>query len=565
MRRRPDAPAPDAGGDPRRAPLRELLACVAAFAALNALLSFEVVGQGSALQLQLAPRLSFDWCVSVAVLAAWQALRGPLSPRAVAWLGAGFVGLMGLRALDVGVPAVFGRPLNLYWDAPHAFEVSRLLLQAVPAWQTLLGAGLGAIGLLALHRGVAGLLGVLLRARSRHRPVPALWVATALLGASFAAHPQSGRDTRGFFAQPLAPSVLRQAVLLPSQLWPAAWGAVLPASPSFERGLGALRGADVLIVFAESYGAVALDDPGLALALAADRERLQQALGGSGRGVVSARVQSPTFGGGSWLAHAALLSGLDTADPLRHERLLASTRPTLVGLFQRHGYRTVGWMPGLQRPWPEGRFFGFDRLADVDGIGYQGPAFGYWRVPDQAALALLQAQELPPRDGARAPRFVVFPTLSTHAPFQPLPPYRADWASVTGAGAWSAADVAASQAAREGLREAYRASLHRQFDWLSGWFGGPAPRRLLTVLIGDHQPPAGLAGPHASRDVPVHLISDDRALLQAFERRGFVPGLGPTLPALGAMHELTLLLMEVFEGGEPVPQPATATATAALR
>jgi hypothetical protein len=62
--------------------------------------------------------------------------------------------------------------------------------------------------------------------------------------------------------------------------------------------------------------------------------------------------------------------------------------------FARNGYRTVGWMPGLKRPRPAGSFYSFDRLADDAGIGYRGMNFGCWRIPDQAAMALLQAQNL---------------------------------------------------------------------------------------------------------------------------------------------------------------------------
>ena len=74
--------------------------------------------------------------------------------------------------------------------------------------------------------------------------------------------------------------------------------------------------------------------------------------------------------------------------------LLTTRRPTLVSHVARHGYRTVGWMPGMQRPWPEVAFYGFERYADAQGVGYTGPGFGYWRIPDQASIALLHAQEL---------------------------------------------------------------------------------------------------------------------------------------------------------------------------
>ena len=54
------------------------------------------------------------------------------------------------------------------------------------------------------------------------------------------------------------------------------------------------------------------------------------------------------------------------SDPGDYELLLATQRPTLVQHFKAHGYRTVSWMPGLQKPWPEGSFYGFDRYADAE-------------------------------------------------------------------------------------------------------------------------------------------------------------------------------------------------------
>jgi hypothetical protein len=300
--------------------------------------------------------------------------------------------------------------------------------------------------------------------------------------------------------------------------------------------------------------------------LAAPRAALAQAIEDSGRGVVSARVRSPTFGGGSWLAHAAVLSGLPMSDPGRHELLLASRRPTLVSHFARHGYRTVGWMPGIKRDWPEGAFHGFARMADDAGLGYRGPDFGYWRIPDQAAMALLHQQELARHagDSARKPRFVVFPTTTTHAPFHPLPPFTPDWAQLTNAAAYTSDDVAAAQAAPVGAAQAlpsYIAAMRYQFTWLADYMRRLAPRPLVIVVIGDHQPPALVTGPGASWDVPVHVISDDPALLQRLQARGFVSGLQPPAAALGPMHALTPHLLEAFDG-PALAAPASATAGA---
>lgn len=535
---------------------RWLLGFAAAFLVLNALLSFENRWPGAGVR--FGPRLSFELCPGLLGAMLWSAWRGRLGARTVSVLAALYTLLVLARYADVTAPALFGRPVHLYWDGRHVAELLRLGAASLPAWQLAAGAALLLAGLVALYALVRRAIALLAARLVWHRPRPWLLAAGAALTVSFAVHPYVERDTRWFFALPVSPTLARQALLLPTALSPRAVDASLPPSPDFgAHGLDALRGADVLLVFAESYGASTLDDPAQRAALAPQRDALAAALRDSGRHVVSARVRSPTFGGASWLAHASLLAGIDTRDPLTHDRLLTTARPTLVQHFARHGYRSIGWMPGLQKPWPEGAFYGFERLADAATIGYQGLDFGYWRIPDQAALALLQDQEL---GGApRAPRFVVFPTVSSHAPFRPLAPLRDDWPRLLGAQAYSAAEQAAALAAPVAWLDpvpAYLASIGHTFDWLGGYLRGPAPPALLTIVVGDHQPLARVSGRDASWDVPVHLISRDAALLRRFEAAGFEPGLTPRGASLGGMHELTATLLRGFDAA------ASATASA---
>src|SRR3546814_9370946 len=80
---------------------------------------------------------------------------------------------------------------------------------------------------------------------------------------------------------------------------------------------------------------------------------------------LSGRLASPTVGGQSWLAHATLLSGLRVEDEVAYRMLLSSDRQTLVHAFRRAGYRTVGLMPAITRPWPEGRLIGFDVVHPI--------------------------------------------------------------------------------------------------------------------------------------------------------------------------------------------------------
>lgn len=542
---------------------RWLLGFTLAFGVLNALLTFENRWPG--LGVHLSPRLSFELCLLTLGLLLWRGHMGPPTARALALLAAGYTLLVLVRYVDVTVPALFGRPVNIYWDGRHAGELLRLAAAETPSGHlALLGIAL-LLGLGLLYAVVHAALGMLLRHLAWPSPRPALLATGVALSLSFAVHPYMDRDTRWFFSLPVAPTIARQATLLPALLSTTQADARLGAGPRFDTDLAALGDADVLVLFWESYGVTAFDDPAFGPALRRARTRLAETLAAGGRGVVSARLRSPTFGGASWLAHAALLTGVDTRDPHDHDLLLTTDRPHLVRHAARHGYRTVGWMPGLQKPWPEGSFYGFERLADLHGTGYAGPSFGYWQVPDQAALALLHAQELSPAQeaGTRQPRFVVFPTLSTHMPFVPLAPYRDDWPRLLTLHAYDGTEVEAALAEPASWtrpRDAYLAAMRYAHDSLTGYLDGIAPRQLLLIVIGDHQPPAAVTGPDASWDVPVHVITQDPALRARFEAAGFVPGLTPPAVTWGAMHEFTALLLAAFDGRVPRPTAPASTA-----
>lgn len=527
-----------------------LLRAAAALLVLNALLTLENPGPG--LWPHWAARLSFELCMALLALSLSIAWRRPPGRRALALLSAGTAFWVLARYLDVTVSAVFGRKINLFWDGRHALELLRLDGGGeLPAWHVALVAiavpallAVFYVLALACWRSIVPLLGL-----PRLRPV--VIAGGLLLLASFALHGTGGHNTRWFLSMPVAPEIARQVQLLARQLAPGQSAERLSPSPDFSGGVAGLGGADVLIVFAESYGMTTFDNPAQAAALAPARARFAQALAAGGLQTVSARVTSPTFGGASWLAHAALLAGVDTQDPLDHDLLLATRRPTLVRHFGQHGYRTVGWMPGLHKPWPEGRFYGFDRLADVDGIGYRGAPLGYWRVPDQAAMALLDAQELAVPRADRAPRLVVFPTVTSHAPFRPVAPYVAAWQRLTGPAAYSTAQVAQAldePASWQHPVPGYVESIAYTHDWLGDWLSRQAPPGLLAIVLGDHQPLAGVSGPGAPWDVPVHVISADRALLGRLVASGFTPGLVPPSAPLGPMHELTAVLLRVAAG-----------------
>src|SRR5262249_18114725 len=177
------------------------------------------------------------------------------------------------------------------------------------------------------------------------------------------------------------------------------------------------------LAFSESFAAVPYRAD-VANGLLDSRRQFESDVRSTGRQVVSALVESPTFGGSSWLAHISLLSGIEIRDPDTNAMLMTQQRETLVKAFAKKGFRTIALMPGLRQQWPEGTVYGFDQIYGADRLAYIGPEFGWFALPDQFSLAKLDVIEA---KAAAARRFVFFPTISTHFPFSPTPPYQPDW------------------------------------------------------------------------------------------------------------------------------------------
>ena len=369
-------------------------------------------------------------------------------------------------------------------------------------------------------------------------------VAAALLAAFVAQQAGALPETLPGFSPPVMKTYARQVRLAVTGV--AARGLPAPVPGALDSDLAQVGGADVFLIFVESYGAVSYDRFGSQLA--ASRARFEDDVAASGRKVVSAFVDSPTFGGSSWLAHVSLMSGVETRDEDTNVVLMAQRRDTLVSTFARQGYRTVAVMPGLQSSWPEGQFYGFDEIYNTKSFDYRGPRFGWWIVPDQFALAKLDALETA-HQSPKAPLFVFFPTTSTHAPFGPAAPYQPDWTRLLSEDPYDSEDVKRSLAQVPDwmdLAPTYMSSMSYMYASIGGYLRHHAGRPLVMVVVGDHQPAAAVTGEGAPWEVPVHVIASEGPLLDRLSGHGFRAGLTPTRPRLGAMHELLPTLLDAF-------------------
>ena len=371
--------------------------------------------------------ISIEIAAVTLMLAMWVEFRGPPGQPIRRITLAVLLLLIAGRYGDITAPALFGRRIDLYWDLRHLPSVAAMLAEAAPWWR-IAGFGASVAALiaaifLAVRLAVAALLSAFAIAPLR-RGAGLVAAATVMLYALGLSGVSTG--TQRWFALPVAPVYARQAAFLAR----AAEANALPAEPMAESDLGAIDGADTYLIFLESYGAVVFETPQLYAALAAEFARFDEILDRSGWRAASAYVDSPTFGGASWLAHATLLSGRWISRHADYRLFLAAPSETLGDRFRAAGYRTVGLFPGIKLDWPEGAALGFDRIVDARGLAYRGPAFGWWRIPDQYSLERLNQSEIMRLD--RKPLFVTFASIMSHMPFGPTPPYVPDWSRVTG-------------------------------------------------------------------------------------------------------------------------------------
>ena len=519
------------------------IALFAALVLLDASVTFENAWPTPAVRWHGA--LSIELVVCLLAMVIVRRWSGPSSRAAIGWLSTIWTALVIGRYAEVTAPALYGRDINLYWDLRFIPDVVAMVTRVAPAWLVVLStaAALLILALLYLLLRMAWLIVGITMADHRQRRVLIVLPAAALV--LFVA-PRVSAQVGGadVFAAPVTRTYARQVKFVAAAL---AGSRTLAESPAMNSDLSRVQGADVFIVFVESYGAISLERPEIARPLAAAFAQFDAAIRDTRRDVVSALVESPTFGGSSWLAHISLLSGIEVRDPDTNRKLMTAHRDTLVRAFGRRGFRTVALMPGLRQNWPEGAFYGFDEIYGADRLDYRGPEFGWFAIPDQYSLARFDALEA--ARGSTSPRFVFFPTISTHFPFSPTPPYQPDWRRMFTERPYDGPEIVRAYARQPDwtdFRPGYVDAMSYDLASIGGYLRKQAGRDFVMVVLGDHQPAAAVSGEGAAWDVPVHVIASRAAVLDRLRAGGFRNGLLPLRPAIGHMHTLLTVLLHAF-------------------
>ena len=457
----------------------------------------------------------------------------PTVPRRVAAVVAGVVlgALVVVKFLDMGFAVAFNRPFDPTSDWNYAGIGVETLGDAIGSSDATLAAivivvlaaallTLPALALLRLTRVAAGHRDRVLAAATL---LAVVWVGLRIAGA-----PSATMNTAALAVDEVQAvrTGLRARDVLAREIARDRF-----VSMPRERLLSGLRGRDVFLVFVESYGRVAVEKSSIAPGITTLLERESAALRDSGFSARSAFLSSSTFGGLSWLAHATLQSGVRIGTQRGYAQLLHSDRFTLSQAFAGAGWRTVGVMPAHKRDWREGvTFYGFDAIYDRRNLGYRGPPFGLPSMPDQYALEALRRFEL--ARGERRPVFAEVDLLSSHAPWTRIPPLIA-WDDL-GDGSifhrlpvWeSSEDALLSDPG--GAREAYGRSIAYALRTVFSFVRHHGGEDAVFVVLGDHQPATVITGQGAGHDVPISVITRDRAVIDRVAGWRWQDGVRPT-------------------------------------
>lgn len=467
----------------------------------------------------------------------------PARPRRVVAIAAGIaIGLLSVvKIFDMVAYAEFGRAFNpvLDWsNVGAAIGVVRDSLGPVATGVAPVLLGLALVLVIAVvtvctvrlntvaarhRRGSAGGIAVL----------GAAWVVCAAISLQLVpGAPIASTSTAGLA---VAQASEATATVRDEQRFQAAMHASDPyARIPAGKLLSGLRGKDVIVAFVESYGQVAVQGTGFSPGVDEVLRSGTASLAKAGFSARSAFLDSPTYGGISWLAHSTLQSGLWVNSQQRYDQLVSSDRFNLSAAFGKAGWRTVNDSPASAWTWPPGKsFYHYDKLYNRHDVGYHGPAFSYATMPDQYSLAAFRRNELTP---GHRPVMAEIDLVTSHLPWTPLP-HMVPWDEVGDGsifGPMPAQGLPPDVAWRnpDTVRRLYGESIQYSLRALVSWVERMHDDNLVLVVLGDHQPAPSVSGTHANHQVPISVVAHDPAVLARLDPWHWQPGLlpGPRAP-----------------------------------
>lgn len=290
--------------------------------------------------------------------------------------------------------------------------------------------------------------------------------------------------------------------------------------------LSELRGANVLLIFVESYGETVLSYDQYRQPVLRAYERWDSSLRPLGFNIASHVLESPTVGGYSWLAHITLATGIKVTDQVRYKRLYQMRPKTIVHYFKEAGYQTLLVQPATMRD-PGDIIYPFSHHRYSWEFGYRGRNFSWAPMPDQFVMDWIRRNEI---DETDAPLFVEYNLVSGHMPWNNQAPIVEDWEQIGDGSMYR--DMAGIRFNTDWsnlthAHEAYLTAMLYDLEVLRQYITKFVRDDTLLIILGDHQPVGEVTGNTESRGAPIHVVSKNPRFTEKFVARGYNRGMRP--------------------------------------
>lgn len=302
---------------------------------------------------------------------------------------------------------------------------------------------------------------------------------------------------------------------------------------------------DIIVFAVEAYGYATFSRPDFAETFRPVRNRLAQALAEKGYGVRTSFLRSPVAGGFSWLAEATFLTGQWVPTEEAFAQLYDVDLPSVSRMLHEGGYYTFTVRPGtVHSSWPEAwTMYRFEEamVAHDGDFDYDGPMFSYVWITDQFAIwsGYNRIRELtsPGGPAENRPLFAYFQLVSSHTPFNRIPPIIEDWEDLEGGDVyWERSDEIEEfdntwTSGNEWI-EGYTAAITHSFDVITKFVDEllETDRNPIIIVFGDHQAQRPIREQRAHLSVPIHVASRDPEILGLFAAAGYDAGMSSSLP-----------------------------------
>ncbi len=172
---------------------------------------------------------------------------------------------------------------------------------------------------------------------------------------------------------------------------------------------------NIYIFFIESYGLSTLRiDKNVSNFL----QNLPQELNNRHQKYFSGILESPVFGGQSWMAYASLNCGLHVDNQLKFKSIFRSQVKCLPEILKNYGYFSIEIKPGTKQPLlkEEIEKYKFDKSIIAKDLDYHSIPIGWGAIPDEYSLARFFLDLLP--SFPKKPKLIEFFLVSSHTPWE---------------------------------------------------------------------------------------------------------------------------------------------------